>query len=177
MLALAFVPLFCVAKNTTVYAEEDPTPSESESLSDAKLGYLSQYCETIKQNLKRLAVSDSKTRTYFGGVYEILSSKFITPLNVRLIKNDYSLSEFVELQSSFASSRSKFSADFIDYSKSLEELTVFDCKTNPGEFYSKLEKTRKKRESLRKDLKTLDSLLDAHVDLVKNLKGGLNENQ
>ena len=159
-------------KNTTAFAEES---TEEDAFSQAKLGYLSQYCETIKQNLKRLAVSDSKTRTYFGGIYETLSSKFITPLNVRLVKNNYSLSEFIDLQSSFAESRSKFSTDFIDYSKSLEELTIFDCKSNPEDFYSKLEQTRTKRETLRKDLKSLNSLLKKHIALVEEFKGGLDE--
>lgn len=152
-----------------VFADEPDSAETSE-----KFARISQYCETIKSNFKRLAVSDSKTRTYYGGIYETISSKYITPLNLRLIKNNYSLSEFVELQSSFINAREKFSSDFISYSKSLEELSVFDCKNNPSDFYEKLNKTREKRAVLKTDIETLNSLLKTHVSLVKDLKGSLN---
>ncbi|MBQ3430296.1 hypothetical protein IJG21_02635 [Candidatus Saccharibacteria bacterium] len=171
-----FLPLFLalfVATPLSAFADE-PEISEFE-VSKEKIARITQYCETIKSNFKRLAVSDSKTRTYYGGIYETVSSKYITPLNLRLIKNNYSLSDFIELQSSFISARSKFSSDFIDYSKSLEELSVFDCKNNPSEFYEKLNQTREKRAVLRTDIETLNSLFKTHVSLVKDLKGSLND--
>ena len=149
---------------------DEPEPTKNAE----KIARITQYCETIKSNFKRLAVSDAKTRTYYGGIYETVFSKYITPLNLRLIKNNYSLSEFIELQSSFNSARSKFSVDYIDYSKSLEELSAFDCKNNPSEFYEKLELAREKRAVLKTDIETLNSLLKTHISLVKDLKGSLN---
>ncbi len=145
------------------------------SLTDVQKDYLTQNCDSLKTGLKRLAVSDSKTRTYFGGIYETASSKYLTPLNLRLIKNNYSLPELTELQSSLASSRAKFSSDFISYSKSLEDLILTDCKTNPELFYEKLVKTRSQRTIVKTDLEALNSLLSTHVSLVKKLKGSLNE--
>ena len=168
LLSFAFLSLPLILFAGKVFAEETPDDPEN------KLNNISQYCETIKSGLKRLAVSDSKTRTYYGGIYETISSKYITPLNLRLVKNDYPLTEFLELQSSISTARASFSADFIDYSKSLEELTTFDCKNNPSDFYNKLEKTRKKRATLRNDVSTLNSLIKENVSLVKELKGSLN---
>lgn len=150
-------------------------PVENRPLSETQKSFLSQNCDSLKAGLKRLAVSDSKTRTYFGGIYETVFSKYITPLNLRLVKNNFSLPELTALQSSFADFRAKFSSDFISYSKSLEELTAFNCKADPPGFYDKLKTTREKRSSLKSDLESLNSLLETHLSLVKELKGSLNE--
>lgn len=165
---IIFVLLFSFFSFNFARATEVP-------LTDAQKDYLSQNCDSLKTGLKRLAVSDSKTRTYFGGIYETASSKYLTPLNLRLIKNNYSLPELTELQSSLASSRAQFSSDFISYSKSLEDLIATDCKTDPELFYQKLTKTRSLRTIVKTDLDSLNSLLSTHSSLVQKLKDSLNE--
>ncbi len=168
----AFSLIFGSLLSSSVFADE-PVFSEV-ALTEAEKSYLIQNCDTLKTGLKRLAVSDSKTRTYFGGIYETISSKYIIPLNLRLVKNNYSFPELTSLQSSVASSRAKFSSDFIAYSKSLEDLIATDCKTSPETFYEKLIKTRSARSLVKSDLESLNELLKSHYSLVKNLKGSFN---
>ncbi|MBR3594730.1 hypothetical protein IKL45_00625 [Candidatus Saccharibacteria bacterium] len=134
---------------------------------------ISTNCSSIRQNLKNLQRSDSRARTYFGAIYETFSSKYLKPLNLRLVNNDISSSDLVKLQTAFATARTNFSEDFIDYSKALEDLIATDCRLEPEVFYEKLVKTREKRALVAKDIKELNSHLTGSVKKVEVLKEGL----
>ena len=170
--SLAIITLASVVKITTipVHAEE----AKPNQLSEEKRGLISQNCGTIRQSLKNLQRSDSRARTYFGAIYETASSKYIVPLNLRLVKNDLSSVSLINLQSELADKREKFSSDFINYSKSLEELIAYDCRLNPDTFYEKLVETRKKRASVAVDMKDINELLTTSVKYVEKLEEKLN---
>lgn len=157
------------------HAEETTGETAKSALSEERRGSISQNCGTIRQSLKRLQYSDSRARTYFGAIYETVASKYITPLNVRLVKNDLSSSSLISLQSKIASARSDFSADFIDYSKSLEELISLDCRLEPDDFYAHLRTTREKRAKVAEDMTVLNDLLVSSVKTAEKLKGDLSE--
>lgn len=160
LLALALsAPTFAVT--------ESPQPTKDQA---AKI---SANCSSIRQSLKNLQRSDSRARTYFGAIYETFSSKYLKPLNLRLVNNDISSPDLVKLQTAFATTRADFSDDFIDYSKSLEELIAIDCRLDPATFYQKLLDTREKRAQVAEDLKNLNSHLLDSVKKVEALKGGL----
>ena len=134
---------------------------------------ISANCSSIRQNLKNLQRSDSRARTYFGAIYETFSSKYLRPLNLRLVNNDISSPDLVKLQTAFATARTNFSEDFIDYSKALEDLIATDCRLEPEVFYEKLVKTREKRALVAKDIKELNSHLTGSVKKVEVLKESL----
>ncbi len=143
--------------------------------SSAQAVAIKENCATIRQNLKNLQHTDSRARTYFGAIYETFASKYLKPLNLRLINNDLSSPELSKLQTTFATTRTDFSNDFIDYSKSLEELIVTDCRLEPETFYQRLVKTRTKRSAVAKDVKALNKLLVESVKSVEKLKESLHE--
>ncbi|MBQ3293584.1 hypothetical protein IJG96_00415 [Candidatus Saccharibacteria bacterium] len=134
---------------------------------------LSESCGTIRQNLKNLQRIDSRTRTYFGAIYETASTKFLKPLNLRLVNNDLADAELLNLQTSIATARTDFSDDFIAYSKSLENLITIDCRLEPENFYKKLLETREKRAAVAADVKTLNNLLTNIVKTTEKLKESL----
>lgn len=134
---------------------------------------ISANCSSIRQNLKNLQRSDSRARTYFGAIYETFSSKYLKPLNLLLVNNDISSPDLVKLQTSFVTARSRFSEDFITYSKALEDLVATDCRLEPETFYDKLLKTREKRTIVAKDVKELNNYLVSSVKKVETLKGDL----
>lgn len=142
-----------------------PVFAAEPKLSETQSARLSESCSVIRQKLKNLQRADSRTRTYFGAIYETVSSKYLKPLNLRLVNNDLADPATLELQTSLASTRSKFSDDFITYSKSLEELASIDCRLEPETFYTKLLDVRKKRASVATDVKKLNTIL---TDVVKN---------
>lgn len=150
-----------------------PVFAEEEKLSEEKLGAISQYCETTRQTLKSIQKSDTKVRTSLGPTFERLQTKFITPLNVSLVNQNFSVPEFIAAQAEFANLKSSFNKNFTSYSLSLDELISTDCKNNPESFYEKLKVVRAKRETLYYDIISIKEILEDYKGHVLNLKESL----
>lgn len=130
-----------------------------------------EHCDTIKEDLKKVQKEDARTRVYLGEYYETILTKFITPLNVRLVENNLSSADLVENQNKFAAAKTVFANDFISYQKNLEELVGMDCEKEPEEFYNKLVVVRQKRKTMTQDVLKMRSLISEHMRLVEGLKG------
>ncbi len=142
--------------------------SSAAALSEVQQGAISQNCATIKQSLTQLQKVDSRTRSYLGTTYETLANKFITPLNLRLVKNNRPT--LSSIQSDFSGEQNKFKTSYTDYMKELESLIAIDCKTSPQDFYSKLEKVREKRLKLRETTIKLSKIADDQYKAVVKLR-------
>ena len=127
-------------------------------------------CSGIKEQLKTLQKDDARTRVHLGGRYETILTKFMTPLNMRLLENNMSSAELVENQNDFADAKTLFNNDYINYQQGLEELASIDCKNEPAAFYEKLDKVRQKRKTVQQDVLKLRSLISKHVRLVTELR-------
>lgn len=148
-------------------------PLTAEAISDTQKGAIIDHCLLIRENLGNVQKSDAKVRVYLGGYYESILSKFIVPLNVRLVENNLSNAGFVENQNGIADTKTLFSNDFVSYQQDLEELVMMDCKQEPEKFYEKLEKVRQKRKIVEQDVLKMRSLFSEHVRLVNQLEGKL----
>lgn len=142
-----------------------------EGLSPAQRGAISQNCSTIKQSLTQLQKVDSRTRTYLGTTYETILTRFIVPLNLRLVKNNRP--SLPNIQSDFTAEQVKFRESYTDYMRGLEELIATDCSVQPDEFYQRLEVVRGKREVLRATTVRLSRLADEQYRLVFDLRSSL----
>lgn len=138
------------------------------ALTEAQQGAISQNCATIKQSLKQLQKVDSRTRTYLGTTYETLVNKFITPLNLRLVKNN--LPTLSTIQANFTNEQNEFKENYTDYMRELESLIAIDCKSHPQDFYSKLESVRTKRTALRNSTVKMSKLADEQYKSVIKLQ-------
>lgn len=138
------------------------------ALSEQQASSLSQNCPTIKQSLTQLQKVDSKTRTYLGTTYETIVNKFITPLNLRLVKNNRPT--LSSLQTKFTEEQTHFKDEYTIYMRELEELIAMDCQNNPQDFYQKLETVRKKRAELRESTVKLSKYSNEQYDAVKKLR-------
>jgi hypothetical protein len=141
------------------------------AISDVQKDAISDHCEPIKESLKTVQRNDARARTYLGGRYETILSKYITPLNVRLVENNLSEVSLIENQTNFAKAKSTFAADYVGYQQNLEELIMVDCKTEPEKFYEKLISVRGKRKIVSQDVARLRNLAANQVKLVNELKG------
>lgn len=148
-------------------------PGLAGAISKVQEDAISKNCDTIKDILKTVQRSDSKTRVYLGSYYETILSKYITPLNMRLVESNLSNADLVENQNKFATAKTTFANDFTKYQQLLEELIGVDCKNNPNDFYDKLKLVREKRKTMEQDVLELRSLISKHAKLVNNLKGKL----
>lgn len=131
---------------------------------------ISEGCEKIRESLKTVQHQDSRTRVYLGRYYETVISKYITPLNVRLVENNLFDGGLMDNQDSFSKTRNNFIIDFIEYQKGLEDLVATDCKSEPEGFYNKLVKVREQRKLVEKDTVLLKELMMTQLKLVNELK-------
>lgn len=140
------------------------------AITDRQSEAIVKKCDMIRDDLKKVQKEDARARVYLGGHYETILSKYITPLNVRLVENNLSSAGFVENQNKFVSSRATFSSDFITYQQGLEELVGMDCKTEPEKFYDKLVVVRQKRKMMVQDVLKMRDLISQHIKLVTDLR-------
>ena len=130
---------------------------------------VSSSCVVMKNKLKRVQQQDAKVRVYLGGYYEAVLSKFIIPLNVRLVENNLSTPEMVENQNKIVEARTVFSDDFVKYQQVLEELINTNCETEPEKFYERLVSARQKRTIMSQDVLKIRTLLSGHIKLAKEV--------
>lgn len=131
---------------------------------------IKERCDAIKSDLKTVQYADSRARVYLGRYYEIILSKYITPLNMRLVENNLSDNDLIANQDSFAKARNAFIIDFIEYQRTLEELVGTNCKTEPAKFYELLVKTRSKRKTVANDVVIIRRLTNEQIQLATKLK-------
>lgn len=151
-----------------VFAEGE----EQLTITDTQRATIVDHCDAMKDNLKMLQRTDSRTRVYLGRYFETILTNFITPLNLRLVENNISNAALLENQTNFAERRIRFVNDFIVYQQALEDLVRIDCKNGPDRFYEKLQSTKEKRKIVNRDVIKLKSYTDEQVKLVEALKNG-----
>lgn len=131
---------------------------EPTELSETKLDTISESCDGAIKSLKALQKSDTRVRTSIGPVYDKLQNKFIVPLNVRLVSNNFSIPDLITIQAKFATKKTNFYKDFTKYSQHLEDLIAIGCKTSPSDFYKQLEIVREKRKIVHEDVEELNEI-------------------
>ncbi len=136
----------------------------------AKLSSISQNCSSIKQSLIALQRSDSRTRIYLGSAYETISTSFITPLNLRLVRNNRTDTNLFQIQADFSQNQSNFRSEYTSYMRELEYLISLDCQAHPDAFYRQLVKTRQHRETLHNTTLQLNQLVKDQYSAVEALR-------
>lgn len=148
-------------------------PVSAVELTPEQSNAIVQNCSGIKQSLSKLQVIDSRTRTYLGSAYEAIAGRFITPLNLRLVKNGLPSEELFRIQNEFTTAQAAFRSQYVDYMREMDALIATDCAAHPQEFYDKLELVRARREDVRKITKTLAELTEAQYKTVTDLRATL----
>ena len=139
-------------------------------LPEEKIENVRTNCSDIKDTLKRVQNSDRNTRVSLGRTYQQILSDFITPMNVRLVKNnrfDYNLNN---IQNDFVSAREEFNRRYISYGQTLEAILAIDCKSNPEDFYGKLIEVRNARKNVADSVAEIETIIDKHTAAVTELK-------
>ena len=146
-----------------------PTLAISKVQEDAIVG----HCDAIHEDLKNLQHADSRIRVYLGRDYETILSKYIVPLNMRLVENNLLTNQLIDNRTNYEKTRLNFTIDYVEYQKGLEDLVVADCKKDAKGFYDKLVKVRQKRDIVSKDVVKMRKLMTEHVGLVRDVEESL----
>lgn len=141
------------------------------ALSDAERNAISQNCDSIHHSLSQLQKVDSKVRTFLGTSYETVATKFITPLNLRLVKNNRPT--LSTIQSEFNTEQAIFRDAYTVYMRELEGLIAMDCNAHPDDFYSQLVKVREERAILHNSALKMNKLVTDQYKAVLDLRNSL----
>jgi len=140
------------------------------AISEEQKGAIVQNCASIKQSLRTLQRTDARSRSYLGSAYETILSKFIAPLNLRLINTNQPNANLTTIHSSIIDTRKNFITEYTTYSQALEDLAASDCYNHPEEFYDKLQDTKKKRANVSTTTTNRRNLLSEYLTGVRKLK-------
>lgn len=161
----------CLGTCSVLHAQaQEKTEDEPTTPTEEQLTAVMQNCSNIKQSLAQLQRADSRTRTYLGSAYETIASRFITPLNLRLVKNGKPVTKLVQVQTDFTAAQASFRDDYVKYMREMENLVAIDCVNKPEDFYHKLEEVRARREELREVTSKLGELAKEQYQTVDEMK-------
>lgn len=166
--ALALVAILVLSFGSNFASAEDYP-----SLTESQITSIKNSCSIIKDNLRTVQQEDYRVYDHLSRYYDYILTNFITPLNIVLVKNNIANPSLTENQTTFASAKSKFRNDYINYNKEFEELVSLDCAAEPVRFYNQLVTTRKARAKVATDTSKLRELTNKQTDLVTNLKESL----
>lgn len=157
-----------------VFAE--PVSSSADSALDPeRLAHISANCSSIQQSLKQLQRADSRTRTYLGSSYETIASSFISPINLRLVRNNRPAPTLMNIQSDFSIAQTAFRNQYTNYMRDLETLIATDCQAHPEEFSARLTDARNSRAQLHASTLQLSQLISQQETAVRQLQESLHE--
>ncbi len=173
MVAAEEAPEVAEAEVVTGTAETDveAVGAEKVEISETLQTGIRENCTAIKENLAKVQKADARARVYLGRYYETVLTKFVTPLNLRLVENNLSAADLVENQTKMADARTLFINDYVNYQKELESLVAMSCEEKAGEFYQQLVKVRQKRKIVEQDVLKVRNLISEHVKLAGELRG------
>ena len=134
---------------------------------------ITDHCEAIRQDLKKVQRQDARARVYIGGRYETILSKFVMPMNVWLVEHNISRPDLIESQNTISDVKAKFSNDYVDYQQELEQLVTRDCKGDASVFYDSLVRVRQKRQRVERDMAKMTTALEEYKSKITKLKESL----
>lgn len=154
---------------------EPATPAADSALAPERLTHISENCTFIRQSLTQLQRADSRTRTYLGSSYETVANNFLSPINLRLVKNNRPAPELMNIQSEFSIAQTAFRNQYTSYMRNLETLINTDCEAHPEEFATRLDVARNSRANLHESTTRLNQLISDQKTAVRELQESLHD--
>ncbi|MFS8118187.1 MAG: hypothetical protein ACMG55_06800, partial [Microcoleus sp.] len=133
-------------------ADQQPAPSQ--------LSAIAGSCKVAQQQIKRVELQDSITRTNRGHAYQGNMLQLMASFNSRAALNKRDVSKLAEITNTLQTKFSVFYDDFTKYDAKLVELVnLADCQKQPALFYAALTQARGMRQQLADDTKEMDQLI------------------
>jgi len=172
LISLFAIPLTSFTQSALA---EPASPSTDSTLAPERLAHISENCTFIKQALTQLQRADSRTRTYLGSFYETVANNFLSPINLRLVKNNRSAPDLMNIQSDFSITQTAFRNRYTSYMRDLESLISTDCEARPEEFATRLDVARSSRANLHESAAHLNQLISEQETAIRKLQESLHD--
>lgn len=169
-LGLVTAALLVLASLTPVHAQT------SADLTPDQLNQVQSICLATQNTLRQLRTSDALLRVNRGQIYELMSSKLMTPFNTRLQNNSFDARAFTDTTSHYMATLTSFRNDYQAYDQQMAVALNLNCTKSPAKFYDAVVDARTKRTAVHEDVVKMNNYIDSYSQLVKYLSSTTKEN-
>lgn len=155
-----FVLAICGGLLLTAVVSQSVTAQSA--VSERKADLIRQNCTTIQTTLQQLRVSDAGLRTDRGQLYENISTRLMTPLNVRIASDRLDGLGLGSIALKYNNQLEIYRVKYRDYERSLSRTIQASCSSEVEVFYERLGATRDLRRDLHKETNKLVELLEQY---------------
>lgn len=149
---------------------EDAAP-----MTDAHIARIKANCVDAQATLFQLHASDAGLRVNRGQIYESLSTKLMTPFNLRMVLNRIDAASLVTAAAEYERQLQAFRNQYQEYDQAMTATLRMNCVKQPVAFYDSVADTRKKRQLTHESTVELHKTIEKYgteVDaLSKNFEG------
>lgn len=138
------------------------TNAQDANLTTEQTQHISDNCDSLKNVLNQLHISDALLRVNIGQQYELVSTKLMERFNNRLSNNKFKIDSLKSSSSTYESKLNSFRADYMTYEETLAATIKIDCKSKPINFYDSLMSARNNRSRVYEDVKSLNQEIDQY---------------
>lgn len=138
-------------------------------ITETLIGKVSTNCPQVKVRLKQVRINDALTRVNQGQFFESIANDLMTPLNVRLVANNYNPIELLSLNKQYDKQLTVFRQQYMTYEEALIDLIQRDYRQQPEQFYYKLQAVRNLRRQLQLTNQALNQLIQQYFNKAKQL--------
>lgn len=147
----------CAALLTTAAATQ--AAFAQSTLSEGKTDLIRHNCSTIQTTLQQLRVSDAGLRTDRGQLYENISTRLMTPLNIRIASDRLDGLELGSIALKYNNQLELYREKYREYERALTRTIQASCNSEVEVFYERLNTARDLRGELHEATNELIDLL------------------
>jgi hypothetical protein len=155
-LSLVFVAIMAVSIGSKL------VPAQATNLTAQQSQQIVDNCDSLKNTLGQLRLSDTLTRVNMGQQYELVSTRLMDRFNNRVSNNNLKVDILRSSSDVYKSYLDTFREDYIKYEESLAVVLRTDCKSQPGGFYNLLMTARYNRSKVYDDVNNMNKQIDKY---------------
>jgi hypothetical protein len=130
-------------------------------MTDEHIARIRANCVDAQATLFQLHASDAGLRVNRGQIYESLSTKLMTPFNLRLVLNRIDGATLVTAAAEYERQLQAFRNQYQEYDQAMTTTLRMNCVKQPVAFYDSVTDARKKRQL------THESTVELHKTIEK----------
>ena len=169
--------ILAIAATTLVgglLAERSVGAQEHAPMTEEHIARIRANCVDAQATLFQLHASDAGLRVNRGQIYESISTKLMTPFNIRLVQNRIDAATLVSTAAEYERQLQAFRSQYQEYDQAMSATLRMNCVKQPVAFYDSVTDTRKKRQLTHEKSVDLQKIIEKYgneVDvLIKNFE-------
>jgi hypothetical protein len=146
-------------------------------MTDAQVTRIQANCVSAKTTLNQIHASDALLRVNRGQIYEFMTTKLMSPFNVRAKSNNLDTTDLVTTTNNYNTALTTFINDYKNYEEQLSTTLQIDCTKQPVAFYDSVTSARDKRSTVHGDVVALHQYIDSYSTAFDSIAGNFEQNK